>query len=58
MAEQEKQDKVNEILRLKADIAQLVQNVRVQSTICSKYESENQYLQDYIGSVMKSGDMK
>lgn len=58
MAEQTKQDKVNEILQLKKDISQLVQNIRDQSAICSKYSSENQYLQDYIGSVMKSGDMK
>lgn len=58
MAEEAKQEKVQEILRLKKDIAQLVQNIRDEATVCNKYASENQYLQDYIGSVMKSGDMK
>lgn len=53
-----KQDKVGEILKLKKDINLLMQNIRNQSAICTKYSSENQYLQDYIGSVMKSGDMK
>lgn len=54
----EKQQKVDEVLRLKADIAHLIRNIRDTQTVCRKYESENQYLQDYIGSVMKSGDMK
>lgn len=58
MAQESKQDKVNEILRLKGDITKLVQNVRDQSAICTKYSNENQYLQEYIGTVMKSGDMK
>lgn len=58
MAEESKQEKVNEILRLKGDIAQLVQNIRDQSAVCTKYSNENQYLQEYIGTVMKDGDMK
>lgn len=53
-----KQQKVDEILKLKSDISLLVQNVRDQATVCRKYSHENQYLQDYVGSVMKSGDMK
>lgn len=53
-----KQDKVNEILRLKGEITQLMQNIRDLSAICTRYSNENQYLQDYIGTVMKSGDMK
>lgn len=54
----EKQAKVDEVLKLKADISVLVQNIRDQVTVSNKYSHENQYLQDYIGSVMKSGDMK
>lgn len=58
MSEEEKQAKVEEILRLKSDISQLVHNIRDLSAVCLKYSSENDYLQDYIGSVMKSGNMK
>lgn len=58
MSEALKKDKVDEVLRLKADIAKLIHNVRLQTAVCQKYENENQYLQDYIGSVMQSGDLK
>lgn len=53
-----KQEKVNEILSLKNDISKLIQNIRKQTMVCQKYSDENQYLQDYIGTVMKSGDLK
>lgn len=54
----DKQKKVNEVLSLKEDISKLIQNVRKQTVVCQKYSDENQYLQDYIGTVMKSGDLK
>lgn len=55
---QTKQQKVDEVLSLKGDISKLIQNVRKQAIVCQKYTDENQYLQDYIGTVMKSGDLK
>lgn len=51
-------DKIQEILRLKGDISALLQNVREQKIVADKYAHENQYLQEYIESVMKKGDMK
>lgn len=58
MTDKDHQDKVSEILRLKEDISLLLLNVRAQVAIAERYTNENQYLQDYIGSTMKSGDMK
>lgn len=49
---------VNEILELKLKISTLVSNVRDTKTLCDKYDNQNQYLQDYVGSLMKSGDIK
>lgn len=51
-------EKIQEILRLKKDIAVLLLNVRDQKTVADKYAHENQYLQEYIESLMKKGDMK
>ncbi|KAL6021348.1 hypothetical protein ACI3LZ_002242 [Candidozyma auris] len=53
-----KQEKVEEVLHLKQEISRLLQNVRDSQAVCEKYTHENNYLQDYIGSVMKSTDMK
>lgn len=53
-----KEQKVEEVLRLKEEITRLLQNVRDSQALCEKYTHENDYLQDYIGSVMKSTDMK
>lgn len=53
-----KQENIDEIVALKAKIAALIANVRTTKTVCDKYENENQYLQDYIGSLMKKGEMK
>lgn len=53
-----KQQKVEEVLHLKEEITKLLQNVRDSQAVCEKYTHENDYLQDYIGSVMKSSDMK
>lgn len=58
MSSSEKLQKVDEVLRLKSEIDQLIHNIRDSQNVCAKYASENEYLQDYIGSVMKSGDMK
>jgi hypothetical protein len=52
-----KQEKIDQIMRLKADISRLVSNVRQTKAICERYENENQYLQDYVGSLMKSGNL-
>lgn len=51
------EEKIEQIMRLKGDIARLVSNVRQTKAICGRYENENQYLQDYIGSLMKSGNL-
>lgn len=53
-----KQEKVEEVLHLKQEISRLLQNVRDSQAVCEKYTHENNYLKDYIGSVMKSTDMK
>lgn len=52
-----KQQKVAEILKLKTELQRLVKNVRDQRVVCEKIEQENQYLQDYIGSVMQTKDI-
>lgn len=49
---------VNEILELKLKISTLVSNIRDTKTLCDKYDNQNQYLQDYVGSLMKSGEIK
>lgn len=51
-------EKIQEILRLKEKISILLQNVRDQKVVADKYAHENQYLQDYIESVMQKGDFK
>lgn len=53
-----KQKKVEEVLQLKDEITKLLQNVRDSQAVCERYTHENDYLQDYIGSVMRSSDMK
>lgn len=51
-------DKVDQVLQLKSEISHLIHNIRDSQTVCRKYSDENEYLQHYIGSVMKSGDLK
>lgn len=53
-----REEKVEQIRILKAKITSLISNVRDTKRICDKYENENQYLQDYVGSMMTSGEMK
>lgn len=43
---------------MKSQIAVLLQNVRDQRRVADKYTHEIQYLQEYIESLMKKGDMK
>lgn len=52
-----KEAKIDEITELKAKIASLVANIRDARAVCTKYDRDNDYLQDYVGSVMKSGDL-
>lgn len=49
---------VGEILLLKQKISTLISNIRDTKTLCDKYENQNQYLQEYVGSLMKSSEMK
>lgn len=53
----ESQVMISEILRLKRDINTMVGNIRNTKLLCEKYESENQYLQDYVGNLMRSGEI-
>lgn len=52
------EEMVAEILDLKLKISTLISNIRDTKTLSDKYDSENQYLQDYVGSLMKSGEIK
>ena len=58
MSEEERQAKVRATLKLKKDVSALLTNVRAQAAIAERYANENQYLKEYIGSSMKSGDLK
>lgn len=53
-----KEAKINQILDMKNKLGSLISNIRDTRTLCEKYDNENQYLQDYIGSLMKSGELK
>lgn len=53
-----KEQKIDKILELKNTLDSLLTMVRQTKQLCDKYEYENQYLQDYAGSLIKSGDMK
>lgn len=53
-----KEAKINQILDMKNKLSSLISNIRNTRTFCEKYDNENQYLQDYIGSLMKSGELK
>ena len=58
MSEEERQAKVRATLKLKKDVSALLTSVRAQAAIAERYANENQYLKEYIGSSMKSGDLK
>ncbi|ODV81312.1 uncharacterized protein CANTADRAFT_28316, partial [Suhomyces tanzawaensis NRRL Y-17324] len=53
-----KEAKIEEILQLKAKINTLMNNIRDTKQVSDKFENENQYLQEYFGSLMKSEDLK
>lgn len=48
----DKQQIIDEIVSTKAEVLKLINNVRSTKTACGKISSENQYLQDYVGSLM------
>lgn len=51
-------DKINQILDLKFKINLLINNIRDTSKLCDKYNNENSYLKEYIGTLMNSNDIK
>lgn len=53
-----KQAKIDEIVLLKGNIATLLTNIREVQGQCAKHHRENQYLQDYVGSMMKQEHLK
>ncbi|KAK6455930.1 uncharacterized protein RJT20DRAFT_51751 [Scheffersomyces xylosifermentans] len=53
-----REDKVAQILEYKAKIAKLISTIRDTKIVSDKYENEIQYLQDYIGSLMKKDEVK
>lgn len=53
-----KEKTVEEILALKNKISTLITNIRDTKRLCERYKHENQYLQDYVGSLMASGEMQ
>ena len=53
-----REEKVEAIKKLRKDITSLVSNIRNTKKLCDKYKNENQYLQEYVGSMMASGEMK
>lgn len=53
-----KDQMIDEILRLKSSINSLTSNIRDTKTVCEKYENDNQYLQDYVGTMMQNNDIK
>lgn len=55
--DQSKEDTISQILEYKQKIDVLVNNVRNTKRLCEKYDNENYYLQDYIGTLMNSGDL-
>lgn len=53
-----KEAKIDEIVLLKGHIATLLTNIREVQGQCAKHHRENQYLQDYVGSMMKQEHLK
>lgn len=53
-----KEEKVARILLLKDQISTLVTSIRNTKIVSEKYENDIQYLQEYIGSLMKNEDTK
>lgn len=55
---QTKEEKVARILELKGKISTLLANVKDTKTLCEKHENENQYLQDYVATLMQNGELR
>lgn len=49
---------IEEILQMKLKINTLIANIRDTKTLCDKYDTENQYLQDYVGNLMQTEELK
>lgn len=58
MEDLEKQRIIQEILSTKTEISRLLNNIRDTRTVCHRLSAENQYLQEYVGTLMKSNDVK
>lgn len=52
-----RQQTVDTVLGLKSDIAQLIGNIRSVRRLCDKYDNDNEYMKEYVGTLM-SGDIK
>lgn len=53
-----KEDMIKEINRLKSSISSLASNIRDTRHVVERYNNDNQYLQDYVGTLMKNNDLK
>ncbi|CAH6722862.1 SCOCO-like protein 1 [[Candida] jaroonii] len=53
-----KEDMIREINKLKASISSLASNIRDTRHVVERYNNDNQYLQDYVGTLMKNNDLK
>lgn len=58
LSPQTKEEKVASILALKAKISALLTNVKDTKILCEKHENENQYLQDYVATLMQNGELR
>ena len=58
MEDLEKQKIIDEILSTKTEISRLLNNIRDTRTVCNRLSAENQYIQEYVGTLMKSNDVK
>lgn len=54
MEGEEKQQLIQEIVEIKAEITRLVDGIRDTRTLCEKATAENQYLQEYVGTLTTS----
>lgn len=55
--EMTKSEAIEHILEEKEKIFKLITNIRSMRAVCEKYQNENQYLQEYVGSLMKNGEL-
>lgn len=53
-----KEDIINEILTMKKSIDKLVGNIRDTKMLSQKYDKDNQYLQEYVDTLMTNNEIK